>query len=132
MGHQQKLGSYGKNRIFGPKTEILGPKKGGHFLGFTMFWPRPGKVVQRKNTLFQNRYQSHKEFRVFFLGKMHFWPKKHFSAERKNSRFSVILAWIRSVVSLGHFLMAQMVPSSFFGFWPKNGQIWPKWHFWPV
>jgi len=27
MGHQRKLGSYGKNRIFGPKTEILGPKK---------------------------------------------------------------------------------------------------------
>ena len=27
MGHRPKLGSYGKNRIFGPKTEILGPKK---------------------------------------------------------------------------------------------------------
>jgi len=48
VGHQQKLGSYGKNRIFWPKTEILGPKKGSHFLGFTMFWPRPKKVVQRK------------------------------------------------------------------------------------
>ena len=32
MGHQPKLGSYGKNRIFGPKTEIFGPKKGTHFL----------------------------------------------------------------------------------------------------
>ena len=31
MGHQRKLGSYGKNRIFWPKTEILGPKKGSHF-----------------------------------------------------------------------------------------------------
>ena len=40
--------SYGKNRIFGPKTEILGPKKRSHFLGLTMFWPRPEKVVQRK------------------------------------------------------------------------------------
>jgi hypothetical protein len=28
MGHWPKLGSYGKNRIFGPTTEILGPKKG--------------------------------------------------------------------------------------------------------
>ena len=28
MGHRPKLGSYGKNQIFGPKTEILGPKKG--------------------------------------------------------------------------------------------------------
>ena len=27
MGHQRKLGSYGKNRIFGPKTKILGQKK---------------------------------------------------------------------------------------------------------
>ena len=24
MGHQPKLGSYDKNRIFGPKTKILG------------------------------------------------------------------------------------------------------------
>ena len=40
MGHQRKLGSYGKNRIFWPKTEILGPKKGTHFLILTMFWPR--------------------------------------------------------------------------------------------
>ena len=38
----------GRNRIFGPKTEILGPKKGAHFLILTMFWPRPEKVVQRK------------------------------------------------------------------------------------
>ena len=48
MGHQRKLGLYGKNRIFGPKTDILGPKKGGHFFPLTMFWPRPEKVVQRK------------------------------------------------------------------------------------
>ena len=31
MGHRPKLGSYVKNRIFGPKTEILGPKKGPTF-----------------------------------------------------------------------------------------------------
>ena len=28
MGHQRKLGSYGKNWIFWAKNEILGPKKG--------------------------------------------------------------------------------------------------------
>ena len=49
MGHPPKLGLYGKNRIFGPKTEILGPKKGSHFCTLTMFWPRLEKVVQRKN-----------------------------------------------------------------------------------
>ena len=27
MGHLPKLMSYGINRIYGPKTEILGPKK---------------------------------------------------------------------------------------------------------
>ena len=48
MGHWPKLGSYGKNRIFGPKNEILGPKKRIHFFNLTMFWPRPEKVVQRK------------------------------------------------------------------------------------
>ena len=37
MGHQRKLGWYGKNWIFGPKTEILGQKKGGHFCTLTMF-----------------------------------------------------------------------------------------------
>ena len=37
-----------QNADFGPKTEILGPKKRSHFLILTMFWPRPEKVVQRK------------------------------------------------------------------------------------
>ena len=27
MGDQPKLGSHGKNRIFGPKIDIWGPKK---------------------------------------------------------------------------------------------------------
>ena len=48
MGHQRKLGLYGKNRIFWPKTEILGPKKGTHFWGFTMFWPRLEKSCSKK------------------------------------------------------------------------------------
>ena len=52
MGDQSKLGSYGKNWIFWPKTGILGPKKGGHFFPLTMFWPRPEKVVQRKKVAF--------------------------------------------------------------------------------
>ena len=42
-----------KNRIFGPKTEILGPKKRSHFLILTMFWPRPEKVVQKKSAFAQ-------------------------------------------------------------------------------
>ena len=50
---------------------------------------------------------------------MHFWPKKHFLAERKNDRFSVIPAWTGSVVILGYFLMARMVPPSFVEKGPK-------------
>ena len=51
-GRSQNLGPYSKNRIFGPKTEISGPKKSVHFLRHTMFWPRPEKVVQRKKLPF--------------------------------------------------------------------------------
>ena len=109
MGHQRKLGSYGKNRIFWPKTEILGPKKGSHFLGLAMFWPRPEKVVQEKSCLFSNQYQSLEKFLVMFWANTHFWPKKHFSAERKNGLFSVSPARTGSVVILGHFLMGQIL-----------------------
>ena len=42
----QNWGRMEKN--FGPKTEILGPKKSAHFLMETMYRPRPEKVVQRK------------------------------------------------------------------------------------
>ena len=71
-------GSYGKNQIFWPKTEILGPKK-NHFLILTMFWPRPGK-----SWFFPNKYQSLKKFWVIFWAKTHFWPKKtHFGRTQK-------------------------------------------------
>ena len=51
MGHQPKLGSYGKNRIFGPKTEILGPKKGTHFLKLTTL-ATTGKSCSKKKSAF--------------------------------------------------------------------------------
>ena len=50
----ENLGRMAKIGFFWPKTEILGPKKGTHFWGFTMFWPRPEKVVQRKKCLCPN------------------------------------------------------------------------------
>ena len=45
--HMAKIGFLAKNRDFGPKKRL-------HFLalGFTMFWPRPEKVVQRKKLPF--------------------------------------------------------------------------------
>jgi len=42
-----------------------------------------------------------------------FWPKEHYSANHKSGRFSVIPAGTRSVVIVGHFLMAPTVPPSF-------------------
>ena len=50
-GRWPKLGSYGENGIFWPKTEILGPKK-NHFCTLIMFWPWPEKYVQRKKLPF--------------------------------------------------------------------------------
>ena len=51
MGHRPKLGSYGKNRIFWPKTEILGLKKhslpsSNHVLATT------GKSCSKKKVAF--------------------------------------------------------------------------------
>ena len=53
------------------------------------------------------------KFWVFFWEETDFWPKKQFSAERKSGHFSVILAQTRSVVTVGHFLMAWTVQPSF-------------------
>ena len=107
-GHKRAaLGSYGKKRIFGPKTEL----KRIHFLMDTMFWPRPGNVVQ---TLFPIRYHSFSRCRVFFWRKKNvIWAKNHFLAKRKTGRFSVIPARTKSVVILGHFFMTPTVPQSF-------------------
>ena len=51
----QKSDFLAKNRDFGPKKNI-------HILVLTIFWPRPEKFVQRKSTLFQNKYQSLSKF----------------------------------------------------------------------
>ena len=53
------------------------------------------------------------KFWVFFWEETVVWPKKQFSAERKSGHFSVILAQTRSVVTVGHFLMAWTVQPSF-------------------
>ena len=51
---------------------------------------------------------------------MHLWPKNHFSAEYKNGSFSVIPAWTRSVVILGHFFEG---PDGFTKFRLKRSKI---------
>ena len=71
-----KLGSYGKNQIFGPKIEISGPKK-AHILQDTMFWLRPQKSWSKKKVPFSKiNISLLKNFGMFFWDKMHYWPKK--------------------------------------------------------
>ena len=45
-----------KNQIFWPRIEIFGPKN-IHFWLDTIFWPRLGKVVQRKKYQYQFVFQ---------------------------------------------------------------------------
>ena len=47
-GRMAKIGLFGQKRDFGPKKSV-------HFLGFTMFWARPEKVVQRKKLPFPKK-----------------------------------------------------------------------------
>ena len=76
--------------------------------------------MQTKSTLFPNRYQYFSKFWVFFgEKKTDFRPKKCFSAKLENGHFSVIPTRTRSVVILGHFLMAWTVPPSFVDDGPK-------------
>ena len=114
MGHQQKLGSYGKNQIFGPKNKISGPKK-EHFLTLTKFWPRQGKVVQTKKYPFPKYMSVFKQSLgvCFFWKNVDFWPKKHFSAKRKSCRFSVFPAGTKSVVLVGQYFDSPDGPTKF-------------------
>ena len=47
-----------QKRIFGLKTKFSGPKKNIHFFTLTMFWRRPGKVVQTKKYPFSKFIHS--------------------------------------------------------------------------
>ena len=53
-GSLTKIGVVWQKSEFWTKNRNFGPKKEAHFLGFTKFWPRPEKVVQRKKILCPN------------------------------------------------------------------------------
>ena len=68
MVHRPKLGSYGKNRIFGPKTENLGPKK-----RHTLFAPNhvlatTGKSCSKKKSAFAQIIKGENVILGDFLG----------------------------------------------------------------
>ena len=71
--------SYGKNWIFGPKTEISGPKKSVHFLKFTMFGHARKKLFKEKSCLFPNKHHPKFLKRLIFIwAKATFFFEQHF------------------------------------------------------
>ena len=67
------LGWYGKNQFLAKNRDFRPKKK--HFLTLTMFWPRPERVVQRKNYPFPKNISLLKNFGCF-LGLNAFSAKK--------------------------------------------------------
>ena len=68
MGHQPKLGSHGKNRIFGPKTEVLGPKKKEPLLGIHHVLATTGKSCSKKKSAFAQIIKGENVILGDFLG----------------------------------------------------------------
>ena len=116
MGHQPKFGSYGKNRIFGPKPKFWVQKRGPTFLILTMFWPRPEKVVGPKNGQIWSKICIFGHFGPNIAIFCTFCPMP----DQKPM-------WTRC---LGGFSV-MWVTNFYFSskkkdFLPKNDQIWPK------
>ena len=98
----KKLGSYGKNPIFWPKTENSGPKNS--LLGPKNVLTTIEKSCSKeKSCLFPKNISILRNFGCFW-GKAHFLPKKHFPAKPKKGCFSIIPARTGSVI-LGHFFL---------------------------
>ena len=68
MGHRPKLGSYGKNLIFWPKTEILGPKKRHSLLGIHHVLATTGKSCSKKKGPFAQIIKGENVILGDFLG----------------------------------------------------------------
>ena len=119
MGHQRKLGLYGKNRIFWPKAEILGPKKGIHFFPLTMFdidkisnrfkfgisnrarvFPNPKTFVNLKNSAFLGQKQC---FLVKLINYLPSLTSSTFSS--KDHRFSFPKEFLLLISILLHLLI---------------------------
>ena len=112
-GRWSKLGSYGKNRILWPKTEILGQKRHSLLNPYHVLATTGNSCSKKKVAFSQINNSLLRNFGCFFWDKTHFWPKKHFSAKPKNGYFSVIPAQTESVVILGHFFDGPDSPTKF-------------------
>ena len=77
MGHRPKLGSYGKNRIFWPKTEILGPKKK------LTSWGKPCSGHDRKKF-----FKEKSAFAHVALSSVHQPKTPAYASKQKSKKFS--------------------------------------------
>ena len=102
-GSLTKIGSYGRNWIFGPKTEILGPRKGPTFGDLPCSGHNWKKLFKEKSA-FAQIIKGGNIILVIFWGKPILRPKTTFWPNVKNALFSAIPAQTGSVVLLGHFL----------------------------
>ena len=129
-GRWPKLGSYGKNQIFGPKNKISGPKK-EHFLTLTKFWPRQGKVVQTKKYPFPKYMSVFKQsLGVCFFGKTWIFGQRNTFPPNVKVAVSPYFRLGPSLLSLWvNILIARTVPPSFVDDGPKlRVLIIAKWH----
>ena len=120
MGHQPKLGSYGKNRIFWAKNQNFGPKKKeslfdrNHVLGHD--WK---KLFKEKKCLCPNNQGGEMSFWVI---KTHFLGQK--TTFRPNVKTPVSPSFRPGPGPLSFwviFLMARTIPPSFVEIGPKLG-----------
>ena len=77
--------SYGKKNGFLGRKPSFRVNKKTHFFTLTIFWPWPGKVVERKKYLCPKKYQSFSKFLVLFEEKTDFWSKNAFRPNVKTA-----------------------------------------------
>ena len=103
-----------KNEFSGQKPSLRAQEKRS-LLDSDHVLARTGKSCTNKKYPFPKKYL----LAIFFWGGgIYFWSKKHFAAKRKNGLFSVIPAWTRSVVIVGHLFDGLDGPTKFR--WPRS------------
>ena len=112
MGHQPKLGSYGKNWIFGPKKR-RSLFYSNHVLATTGKSCSKIKIPSSGGNIIFWRYLG------WFFGIICIFGQKATFQLNIIRAVSLWFHWTGSVVILGHFLMAKTVPPSFVENGPK-------------
>jgi len=131
MGHQPKLGSYGKNRIFGPKTKILVPKKGTTFGDSPCSGHDRKKLFKEKKCLCPNNQGGKCHFRWSFGVRPIFRPKTTFRPNVKTPVSPWFWPGPGPLSFYVIFLMARTIFPSFVEIGPKLRVVAPLTWEWP-